>query len=123
MTKKTVSTDTLLSAILHELSQIKAHDIVLMDLRGIESAVCSYFVVCTGNSSTHVHSIAGQVEKQVSRTTGERPWHVEGADNAQWVLMDYADIVVHVFQEATRQFYDLESLWGDAKVTRIEEEA
>ena len=84
MTKKTVSTDTLLSAILHELSQIKARDIVLMDLRGIESAVCSYFVVCTGNSSTHVHSIAGQVEKQVSRTTGERPWHVEGADNAQW---------------------------------------
>ena len=121
MTKKTVSTDTLLSAILHELSQIKARDIVLMDLRGIESAVCSYFVVCTGNSSTH--AIAGQVEKQVSRTTGERPWHVEGADNAQWVLMDYADIVVHVFQEATRQFYDLESLWGDAKVTRIEEEA
>lgn len=121
MTKKTVSTDTLLSAILHELSEIKARDIVLMDLRGIESTVCSYFVVCTGNSSTHVNSVAGQVEKQVSRTVGERPWHVEGAGHAQWILMDYSDIVVHVFQEAARQFYDLESLWGDAKITRIEE--
>lgn len=121
MTKKTGSTDQLLSAILHELSEIKARDIVLMDLREIESAVCSYFVVCTGNSSTHVSSITGVVERQVSRTTGERPWHVEGTDNAQWVLMDYADIVVHVFQENTRQFYDLESLWGDARITRIEQ--
>lgn len=121
MIKKTVSTDDLLSAILHELSEIKAHDIVLMDLRGIESAVCSYFIICTGNSSTHVNSIVGFVEKQVSRSLKERPWHVEGAENSQWVLMDYSDIVVHVFQESTRQFYDLESLWGDAKTTRIEE--
>ncbi len=122
MTKKTGSTDQLLSAILHELSEIKARDIVLMDLRGIESAVCSYFVVCTGNSSTHVSSIVGVVERQVSRTVGERPWHVEGTDNSQWVLMDYADIVVHVFQENTRRFYDLESLWGDARITRIEQD-
>ena len=123
MTKKTGSTDQLLSAILHELSEIKARDIVLMDLRGIESAVCSYFVVCTGNSSTHVSSIVGVVERQVSRTVGERPWHVEGTDNSQWVLMDYADIVVHVFQENTRRFYDLESLWGDARITRIEQDS
>lgn len=122
MTKKTGSTDQLLSAILHELSEIKARDIVLMDLRRIESAVCSYFVVCTGNSSTHVSSIVGVVERQVSRTVGERPWHVEGTDNSQWVLMDYADIVVHVFQENTRRFYDLESLWGDARITRIEQD-
>lgn len=121
MTKKTGSSDELLSAILHELSQIKARDIVLMDLREIESAVCSYFVLCTGNSSTHVASIVGVTERQVSRSTGERPWHVEGADNAQWVLMDYSDIVVHVFQEDTRRFYDLESLWGDARITRMEE--
>ena len=121
MIKKTVSTDDLLSAILHELAEIKARDIVLMDLRGIESAVCSYFVICTVTSSTHVASITGFVEKQVSRSLKERPWHVEGADNAQWVLMDYADIVVHVFQEQTRGFYDLESLWGDAAITRIEE--
>ena len=122
MTKKTVSTDELLSALLHELSEVKARDIVVMDLRGIESAVCSYFVVCTGNSSTHVSSIVGVAERQVSRVTGQRPWHVEGTDNAQWVLMDYSDIVVHVFQENTRQFYDLESLWGDARIVRIEQD-
>ena len=67
-------------------------------------------------------SIVGVVERQVSRTVGERPWHVEGTDNSQWVLMDYADIVVHVFQENTRRFYDLESLWGDARITRIEQD-
>ncbi len=119
MIKKSVDTDVLLSEILHQLEEIKAKDVVLMDLRDIDSAVCSYFIVCTGTSSTHVSSIVGFVEKEVSRSLKERPWHVEGSGNAQWVLMDYSDIVVHVFQEYTRGFYDIESLWGDAKVTPI----
>ncbi|MDD4820089.1 MAG: ribosome silencing factor [Flavobacteriales bacterium] len=121
MVKKKTSTDALLTEVLHQLGEIKAKDIVLMDLRDIESAVCSYFIVCTGGSSTHVASISGFVEKEVSRSLKEKPWHVEGADNAQWVLIDYSDIVVHVFQESTRAFYDIESLWGDAKITHITE--
>ena len=119
MIKKSVDADVLLSEILHQLEEIKAKDVVLMDLRDIDSAVCSYFIVCTGTSSTHVSSIVGFVEKEVSRSLKERPWHVEGSGNAQWVLRDYSDIVVHVFQEHTRGFYDIESLWGDAKVTPI----
>ncbi len=78
-----------------------------------------YFVICNGTSNTHVNAISGIVQKQVSKLTKEKPWHIEGENNAEWILLDYVNVVVHVFQKQIREFYDIESLWGDAKITTI----
>ncbi len=120
MQKGKVSTDTLISYILEGISDVKGLDTVIMDLRDIENTVCEYFIVCTGTSNTHVNAIVGSVQKKVSRATKDKPWHVEGAENAEWVLMDYVSVVVHVFQKSIREYYDLEGLWGDAKFTKVE---
>lgn len=119
MTKKNVSADNLITAILKPIDEIKGADIQILDLRKIENTVCDYFIICTGNSNTHVNAISGIIQKQVSKLTKEKPWHVEGERNAEWILLDYVNIVVHVFQKHIREFYDIESLWGDAKITTI----
>lgn len=119
MTKKSVSADNLITAILKAIDEIKGADIQILDLRKIENTVCDYFIICTGNSNTHVNAISGIIQKQVSKLTKEKPWHVEGERNAEWILLDYVNIVVHVFQKHIREFYDIESLWGDAKITTI----
>ncbi|MFD0761018.1 ribosome silencing factor [Lutibacter aestuarii] len=119
MTKRKVSTDDLIAAILKAIDEIKGEDIQILDLREIENTVCDYFVICTGTSNTHVNAISGIVQKQVSKLTKEKPWHVEGEDTSEWVLLDYVNVVVHVFQRQTREYYDIESLWGDAKITTI----
>ena len=75
--------------------------------------------VCSANSNTQVAAIAGNVEKKVRNDLQERPWHVEGTENALWVLVDYVSVVVHIFQKQTREYYDIEELWGDAKITKI----
>jgi ribosome-associated protein len=82
--------------------------------------VADYFVICSGNSNTQVSSIAGNVEKKVRNELQDRPWHVEGSENAMWVLVDYISVVVHVFQKHIREYYDIEELWGDAKVITVE---
>lgn len=119
MTKSKVSVDELITSILKAIDEIKADDIQILDLREIENTVCDYFVICTGTSNTHVNAIAGIVQKQVSKAIQEKPWHVEGESNSEWVLLDYVNVVVHVFQKHTREYYDIESLWGDAKITSI----
>jgi ribosome-associated protein len=88
-------------------------------LRDIENTVCDYFIICSGNSNTQVNAISGSVQKVVSKEIKDKPWHVEGETNAEWVLMDYVNVVVHIFQKHVRDFYDIESLWGDAKITQI----
>src|SRR5699024_8442991 len=95
-------------------------DVTVLDLREIDSAVCDYFIICNGTSNTHVNAIVGSVQKTVSKEIKEKPWHIEGAENGEWVLMDYVDVVVHVFQKHIREYYDLESLWGDAKTVSVE---
>ena len=120
MTKDNSNTDLLLTHIIKGIEDVKGNDIVLMDLREIENTVCDYFVICSGNSNTQVNAIVNSIQKVVSKSLKDKPWHIEGTDNAEWVLMDYVDIVVHVFQKQTREFYDIESLWGDAKTTPIE---
>ncbi|MFD2697364.1 ribosome silencing factor [Mesonia sediminis] len=120
MTKDNSNTDLLLTHIIKGIEDVKGNDIVLMDLREIENTVCDYFVICSGNSNTQVNAIVNSIQKVVSKSLKDKPWHIEGTDNAEWVLMDYVDIVVHVFQKQTREFYDIESLWGDAKTTAIE---
>lgn len=119
MAKKT-NTDALLAHIIEGVEEVKGEDINILDLREIENNVCQYFVVCSGNSNTQVRAISSSVQKVVSKALREKPLHVEGQDTSEWVLMDFVDIVVHIFQKQTRSHYDIESLWGDAKQTLVE---
>jgi ribosome-associated protein len=119
MAKKTTNTDELLTGIIKGIEEVKGNEIDILDLRDIDTAVCDYFVICTGSSNTQVNAIVNSIQKIVSRELKDKPWHVEGTDNAEWVLMDYVSIVVHVFQKETREYYNIESLWGDAKITSI----
>jgi ribosome-associated protein len=119
MTTKQVSTDDLISVIIQGIEEVKGENIQLLDLREIENTVCDYFIICTGNSNTQVKAISGSVQKLVSKQIKDKPWHIEGENNAEWILMDYVHVAVHVFQKQIRDFYDLESLWGDAQITEI----
>jgi len=119
MANKKVSKDELLINIIKGIEEVKGNDIDILDLREIENTVCDYFIICNGNSNTQVNAIVNSVQKIVSKELKDKPWHVEGSDNAEWVLMDYVDIVVHVFQKHVREFYNIEGLWGDAKITTI----
>jgi ribosome-associated protein len=119
MTQKPVSTDDLIAVILKGIDDVKGEDIQLLDLRDIDNTVCDYFIICSGNSNTQVNAISGSVQKVVSKELKDKPWHVEGQNNSEWILMDYVNVVVHVFQKHVREFYDIESLWGDAKITQI----
>ncbi len=120
MTKKSASTDVLLTNIIKGIEEVKGNDIDILDLREIDTAVCDYFVICNGSSNTQVNAIVNSVQKLVSKELKDKPWHIEGSDNAEWVLMDYVSIVVHVFQKQIREFYNIEGLWGDAKITTLE---
>lgn len=100
------------------MEEKKARDIVVMDLRKLKSASTDFFVVCHGQSDTQVDAIANSIEDEVQKAIGEKPWHKEGFQNAEWILLDYVNVVAHVFVEEQRTFYGLEDLWGDAEVTR-----
>ncbi|MDG1570743.1 ribosome silencing factor [Robiginitalea sp. M366] len=120
MQKRKASADELIATILQGIEEVKGLDINLLDLRAIDNTVCDYFVICSGTSNTHVNAIVNSIQKTVSKTLQDKPWHVEGTDNSEWVLIDYVNVVVHVFQKHTREYYDIEGLWGDAKVTMVE---
>ena len=120
MQNKKASADELIALILQGIEEVKGHEINLLDLREIENTVCDYFIICEGTSNTQVNAIVNSIQKKVSKEHKDNPWHIEGNDNAEWVLMDYVNIVVHVFQKHIREYYDIESLWGDAKTTQIE---
>lgn len=120
MTKNSASTDVLLTCIIKGIEDVKGNDIDILDLREIDTAVCDYFIICNGSSNTQVNAIVNSVQKLVSKELKDKPWHVEGTDNAEWVLMDYVSIVVHVFQKQIREYYNIEGLWGDAKITTLE---
>ncbi|MEK6151666.1 ribosome silencing factor [Flavobacteriaceae bacterium 3-367] len=120
MQKRKASADELIALILHGIEEVKGNDINLLDLREIENTVCDYFIICNGTSNTHVNAIVSSIQKTVSKSIKDKPWHIEGSENAEWVLLDYVNVVVHVFQKHVREFYDIEGLWGDAKVTMVE---
>ncbi len=120
MIKKETNADLLITTIISGIEDVKGKDINLLDLREIENTVCDYFIICEGTSNTQVNAIVSAVQKKVSKELKDKPWHIEGEDNAEWVLMDYVNVVVHVFQKHIREYYDIESLWGDAKTTLIE---
>lgn len=120
MAKKKVSADQLITEIVTGIEKVKGLNINILDLREIENTVCDYFIICEGNSNTQVNAISGSIQKTVSKAIKDKPWHVEGEANAEWILLDYINVVVHVFQKQIREYYDIESLWGDAKITTIE---
>ncbi|MCU0350300.1 MAG: ribosome silencing factor [Flavobacterium sp.] len=119
MTKNT-SNDDLVANILKGIEDVKGENIDILDLRALDNTVCDYFIICNGNSNTQVVAITNSIQKAVSKELKEKPWHVEGTENGEWVLMDYVNVVVHVFQKHIREYYNIESLWGDAKITSIE---
>jgi len=110
----------LVEAVVEGIQEVKGRDIVHLDLRDVPNTVCDHFIICHGDSSTQVEAIAGSVEKFAREKAGEKPWHVEGQNNAEWVLLDFVDVVVHVFHRDKRGYYALEELWGDAARTGYE---
>ncbi|KMQ72321.1 ribosome silencing factor [Chryseobacterium koreense] len=118
---KSTEKQLLIDKIVDAIQDTKGEDIMIFDLSNIENSVAETFIICSGNSNTQVSAIAGNIEKKVRNDLHDRPWHVEGTENAMWVLMDYVSVVVHVFQRATREYYEIEELWGDAKITKIED--
>jgi len=119
MSNKKPNKELLLNNIIEGIENVKGQDITIMDFSKLDNNITDYFVICTGNTNTQVSAISDSVERTVKTNLHERPWHVEGTDNSQWVLMDYISIVVHIFQPEYREYYDLESLWGDVQMTQI----
>lgn len=120
MLKKEKETDQLITQIIKGIEEVKGQETEILDLRKIENTVCDYFIICDGTSNTQVNAIVNSIHKLVSKTLKEKPWHIEGSSNAEWVLLDYVHVVVHVFQKHIREFYDIEGLWGDAVSVKIE---
>jgi len=109
--------------ILNAIREKKGHQIVSIDLTEVENSICDFFIICHGESTTQVSAIAESIEKKLKEEANIRAHHVEGMQNSQWVLLDYFDILVHVFQEEYRSFYKLEELWADGKITRVTEKS
>jgi ribosome-associated protein len=109
----------LCDTIVEGMQENKAKDIVVLDLREIPSAVCDFFVICSGDSNTHIDGISSSVMRETRKKLQDKPWQTEGQKNKEWILMDYVSVVAHVFLKETRQFFDLEDLWADAKRTDI----
>ena len=112
----------LLEEIISAMQAKKGHNIVQLDLRHIDKAVCDYFVICHADSAPHAKTLADEVEERVASATGEWPWRASGRENALWIVLDYFSVVVHIFSASKRTFYDLETLWADAKRTDFPEE-
>ncbi|GAA4493558.1 ribosome silencing factor [Hymenobacter ginsengisoli] len=115
--------DTLADVAVRGLQDRKGQDIVVMNLKELKNAVADYFIICSASSDTQLDALARSVEEEVEKVTGQAPWQSEGRTNREWVLLDYVDVVVHVFLRDRRQFYALEELWGDAEITHIEDTA
>ncbi len=115
-----VSSDRLKDVIIQGIQEKKGENITVLDLKNVENAVADYFVICQGNSDTQVRSIADSVQDETVKNIKEKPFSVEGVQNAEWVLIDYFNVVVHIFLRDLRDFYALEELWGDAKTENID---
>lgn len=122
--KKTASvkeTLGLLDAVIEGMREKKAKHITLLNLTNIENRVTDYFVICDADSNTHVNSIAESVEEVVEKLSKEKAYHTEGHQNGEWILIDYINVVAHIFLREVREHYNLEGLWGDAEITVIED--
>lgn len=121
VTENEKNTEKLISVIIESLQDKKGKDIVVMDLRHLSSAITDYFVLCTGDSDTHIKALCDSVEDKVREKLHEKPWHIEGKEFKKWILLDYISVIVHIFYHEQRKFYALEELWGDAHFTHYED--
>jgi ribosome-associated protein len=119
--KKKVNSEKLSEAIVKGMQEKKGFDIVVMDLRKVKNAVADFFVICSGNSDKQLDAISESIDEYVFKKIKENPWHSEGKNNKEWMLLDYINVVAHVFKKEKRNFYALEKLWGDAEITEIED--
>ena len=116
-----MKTTGLIKAVIDEICEKKGKDLLTVDLSSIDGAFCSAFVICSGDSSTQVNAISDGVERGLREKLTCHPWSVQGRENSQWIIMDYGEVVVHVFQPAVRAYYQLESLWSDGVFVRYDE--
>lgn len=123
MSKKKIldAGDILANVIIKGMQENKAKEIIRLKLKDIETAVCDYFIICHGTSNTHVSAIADSVINETIKSLKDKPFNREGLENGEWILLDYGNVVVHVFQRETRDFYNIEKLWGDADIDHIKE--
>ena len=119
MQKNTVATEEVIKQIIEGIQEKKGKEIVVVDMLKLGNSICDYFVICQGNSPTQVSAIADSIADMVRENCGRKPYAIDGLRNAQWVAMDYGDILVHVFLPDVRKFYDIEHLWADAKLTVV----
>ena len=118
--KKSNTSKKLVEAIIGSIQEKKGENITKIDLRKLHNADTDYFIICEGNSDTQVGAIADEVERGVRKKIKEKPWHIEGKENLEWVLIDYFNVVVHIFKKQTKAFYGLEDLWADGIIENIE---
>ncbi len=121
MNKRSDGTEVLVENVVKGIFEKKGQNVLKVDLRKLENRITDYFVICHGTSRTQVDSISYSVESTVRKGRGEKPLHIEGLQNCFWVLIDYGDVIVHIFQEEYRNFYSLESLWADANIEKLED--
>jgi ribosome-associated protein len=119
---KTQNTDSLIHKIIEGIEEVKGQNTTIIDLRALDNAVAQYYIIADGTSNTQVNAIADSIKKTVSKALQQKPWHTEGQDNAEWILMDYVDVVVHVMQKPVREYYAIEELWGDGKIMQLKTE-
>lgn len=117
-----IPTEQLRDLVVKGMQEKKAQDIVVMDLRKVKNAITDYFIICSGSSDTQIDAISGSVEEEILKVSRVFPMNREGKMNREWILLDYVDVVVHVFKKDRRAFYDLEQLWGDAEIQEISDE-
>jgi ribosome-associated protein len=118
--KKKGESEKLSLTIAKGMQEKKATDIVVMDLRNVKNAVADFFVLCSGNSDKQLDAISESISEEVFKKWNENPWYTEGKNNKEWILLDYINVVAHVFRRDKRDFYALDTLWGDAEITQIE---
>jgi len=121
MKKRTSGAESILENVAKGIFEKKGYDVLKLDLRELENRIADFFVICHGTSTSQVDSICDSVEDTVRKNAGEKPLHIEGLDNCYWVLLDYGNVVVHIFLEEYRNFYSLESLWADAPTEAVED--
>tara|TARA_B100001287_G_C22405614_1_gene399947 strand:+ start:158 stop:532 length:375 start_codon:yes stop_codon:yes gene_type:complete len=119
MVKTGVGNFNLIKKIVIGISDVKGQDVEMIDLRKIENRICDFYIICSGTSNTHVSAILESIKKNVSKSLKEKPSHTEGEENAEWILLDYINVVVHIFQKHVREFYNIEELWGDCRTKMI----
>ncbi len=117
-----LKTEELVNKVIEALEDNKAHQIIKIDLRQIENCFCSFFVICHGTSGTHIAGLTDAVEEKVKEDLGDSPFHSEGLNTSRWTVLDYGDVVVHIFDKELRDYYQLEEFWGDGILEEIPEE-